>query len=326
MHESTGADARRPSGAENDAGHPTTVWDGRVRLRDASLASLVLRFGGSLLRRGPEGEGVRVHVLAPVERAGEGDLAPVLAPRYVPAALSAAARGAVLLVDAPLATDARLGGESARVWVHPRALSALCDLLEEACDAPELSAVVGKGSRVGPNVTLGPRVVVGRRVVIGAGCVIGSPGFGWVDSAEGARAVPQLGGVVIEDDVHIGPLSTVDAGTLAPTRIRKGAKLDAHVHVGHNVDIGEHTIVAAQSGFAGSVVVGRGVRIGGQVGIADHVRIGDGARIAAKSGVIGDVPAGSVVAGYPAVPRARWLRALAWLHRASESPRGGRSR
>jgi UDP-3-O-[3-hydroxymyristoyl] glucosamine N-acyltransferase len=92
-------------------------------------------------------------------------------------------------------------------------------------------------------------------------------------------------------------------------------KLDAQVHVGHNVEIGANTIVAAQSGFAGSVSIGKGVLIGGQVGIADHVTVGDGARIAAKSGVIGDVPAGGVVAGYPAVPRGKWLRSLARMHR-----------
>jgi UDP-3-O-[3-hydroxymyristoyl] glucosamine N-acyltransferase len=128
------------------------------------------------------------------------------------------------------------------------------------------------------------------------------------------RAVPQLAGVVIDDDVSIGPLCTIDAGTLRPTRIRRGVKLDAHVHVGHNADIGEGTIVAAQCGFAGSVRIGRGVLVGGQAGVADHVTVGDGARIAAKSGVIGNVPAGITVAGYPAVRRVRWLRALARLY------------
>jgi UDP-3-O-[3-hydroxymyristoyl] glucosamine N-acyltransferase len=121
--------------------------------------------------------------------------------------------------------------------------------------------------------------------------------------------------VVIEDDVAIGPLCTIDAGTLAPTVIRRGAKLDAQVHIGHNCDIGEGCIIAAQAGLAGSVVLGRRVLVGGQAGIADHVRVGDGARIAAKSGVIGDVPAGGVVAGYPAQPRMRWLRALARSYR-----------
>jgi UDP-3-O-[3-hydroxymyristoyl] glucosamine N-acyltransferase len=117
--------------------------------------------------------------------------------------------------------------------------------------------------------------------------------------------------VWIEDDVEIGPLATVDAGTLGPTILKRGVKLDAHVHVGHNVVVGEGAMVAAQSGFAGSVRVGAGVLVGGQAGVADHANIGEGAQIAAKAGVIGDIPARAVVAGYPAVARARWLRGMA---------------
>jgi UDP-3-O-[3-hydroxymyristoyl] glucosamine N-acyltransferase len=176
---------------------------------------------------------------------------------------------------------------------------------------------------LGPNVTVGPRVTLGNRVRVGASSVLGSEGFGWATGPGGERVhVPQLGGVVIEDDVWIGPLVTIDAGTLGPTIVRRGVKLDAHVHVGHNGDIGEDTLVAAQSGFAGSVKIGRRVLIGGQVGIADHLEVGDDARIAAKSGVIGDVPSGAVVAGYPAVPRVRWLRGLARLYRGRKESRG----
>jgi len=273
----------------------------------ARLAELRERHGGDL-----RAEDARVTHVSRVEDAEAGAIAPVLASRFIEAAARAHARGALLLVDAALAEDPRLRGLAA--WVHPAASWALAELLD-ACDSPDTPATSGEGTSLGPNAVLGPRVRVGARVRIEANTVIGRPGFGWAFRGNEVRAIPQLGGVIIEDDVTIGPLCTIDAGTLAPTRIRRGAKLDAQVHVGHNADIGEGCIVAAQTGFAGSVVLGPGVLVGGQVGIADHVRVGAGARIAAKSGVIGDVPEGAVVAGYPAVPRGRWLRGLARLYR-----------
>lgn len=290
------------------------TWDGVVRLERRTLQVLASRHGGRVLEEAAS----LPDRIVPVEAARAGDLAPLLSRRFVKAAREAANRGAALLIDVtladalePLPRRTSAGG----LWVHEHASWAMAELLDDAL-VPQAPAVVGAGCSIAPSAVLGPRVLVGSRVSIGAGTVIGHPGFGWAFGAGGAvRAVPQLGGVVIEDDVVIGPLSTIDAGTLGPTRVRRGAKLDAHVHVGHNTDIGEDTIVAAQCGFAGSVRIGRGVLVGGQVGIADHVVVGDGARIAGKSGVIGDVPAGATVAGYPAVPRMRWLRALARLYR-----------
>lgn len=275
--------------------------------------------------------------IAPLEGAGEGDLAPLLSRKYLDAARRSEA---VLLVARELADELPEG----RRWMHPHASYALAGILESLVKAEEPSfakaahvseeavvakdariapgsvilagAVVGEGSEIEPNAVIYGRVVLGARVRVGAGAVIGRPGFGWAFGPEGAiRRMPQLGGVVVEDDVEIGPLATVDAGTLGPTRLGRGCRLDAQVHIAHNVTVGEKTIIAAQSGFAGSVRMGRGVLVGGQVGIADHVTIGDHARLAAKSGVIGDIGAGKTVAGYPAVDRMRWLRTIARMLR-----------
>lgn len=267
---------------------------------------------------------------------GPDDLAPLTSRRQVERARRAEC---ALLVDESLASLVPEG----RRWIHPYASFALAKLLAEvepprlpvrdpraAIDAtaklaPDVAvgpfAVIGEGVEIGAgsvveaHAVIYPRVRIGARVVVGAHAVVGRPGFGFAAGPGGELVrIPQLGGVEIEDDVEIGPLATVDAGTLAPTILRRGTRLDAHVHVGHNARIGPMTLVAAQSGFAGSVVVGGGVRIGGQAGIADHVRIGDGVQIAAKAGVIGDVASG-VVAGYPAVERKRWLRGMARLLR-----------
>jgi UDP-3-O-[3-hydroxymyristoyl] glucosamine N-acyltransferase len=198
-------------------------------------------------------------------------------------------------------------------WVHPAAFV-------DGSAVVRPGAVVLAGARIGPSTVIGEGAVIHRRVHLGARvsvgplAVIGRPGFGWAEGPSGATLrVPQLGGVIVEDDVEIGPLCTVDAGTLSPTVLRSRVRLDAHVHVAHNVEIGEGAFVAAQAGFAGSVRIGAHVLVGGQAGVTDHAKIGAGARIAAKSGVIGDVAAGAVVAGYPAISRGKWLRIWARL-------------
>jgi UDP-3-O-[3-hydroxymyristoyl] glucosamine N-acyltransferase len=288
---------------------------GGVRLRPTTLGRLAKAYGGTV-----RFADARVERLSPLETAGEADLAPLLAARFIDSAVSAIARGAMLLVVEGLAEDPRLRPLAG--WVHAHAAWAMACVLGEmsahAADPP----LLGRDVALGAHVELGPRVIVGDRVTIGPSSVIGGVGFGWATGPDGSvKRMPHLAGVVLEDEVTVGPLCTIDAGVLSPTRVRRGAHLDAHVHVAHNCDIGERTFVAAQSGFAGSVKVGRDVLVGGQAGIADHVTIGDGARIAAKSGVIGDVPAGATFAGYPAVARARWLRGVAELHRATKKRR-----
>jgi UDP-3-O-[3-hydroxymyristoyl] glucosamine N-acyltransferase len=284
-----------------------------IPLSPRSLKDFVERHGG-VVKNGARGV---VRRIVPVMRAGAGDLAPLYGVRYIEDARAAVLRGAFLLIDDSLAERKEV--ESLPGWFHPHATWALAELLD-AGDVPPTEPVLGEGCQLGRGVVLMPRVRIGARVTIGAGAVIGEAGFGFASGPNGKqRAIPHLGGVVIEDDVHIGPLCTVSAGTLSPTTLKKGVKLDAQVHVGHNCEIGEGTVIAAQSGLAGSVTIGRGVMMGGQVGVADHIAIGDGARIAAKSGVIGDVHAGSTVAGYPAVDRRRWLRGLAEVYRLAAS-------
>jgi UDP-3-O-[3-hydroxymyristoyl] glucosamine N-acyltransferase len=232
-------------------------------------------------------------------------------------------------------------------WVHPHVMWVVACLLHESVRAPTLRAAeepsvspdarIGAGVRIAygaviyPGVTLGDgssvaehavlydNVHVGARSSIGAGSVIGRPGFGFVTGPAGVRLrMPHPAGVRIGDDVEVGALCTLDAGTLSPTRIGDRAKLDAHVHVAHNVSIGDDCFVAAQAGFAGSVVVGARVLVGGQAGVADHCTIGDDARVLAQAGVIGDVAPGAEYAGYPAQPRREWLRAWGVLRRLAK--------
>lgn len=289
-----------------------------------SVAELSARYGGEF---DASSAAQLVSRVAPVELARAGDVAPLTARRYLAAAL---ASEALILADPALAplipASRRLTHESAALALAKMLRDAALSLAEPPGALIDPTAVIGPGAvvmagaMVGPHATVEPNaviyggVVIGARVIVGAGSVVGRPGFGFARGEAGEPfRVPQLGGVHLEDDVELGPLCTIDAGTLGPTVIGRCSKLDAQVHVGHNARVGAFAMIAAQSGFAGSVELGVGVLVGGQVGVADHVRVGDGARLAAKSGVIGDVPAHATVAGYPAVDRARWLRATARL-------------
>jgi UDP-3-O-[3-hydroxymyristoyl] glucosamine N-acyltransferase len=176
---------------------------------------------------------------------------------------------------------------------------------------------VGPGVEVGEASVLHPRVVLcegvrlGCRVVVQAGAVIGGDGFGYVFDDGGHKKIPQVGIVVIEDDVDIGANTTIDRAMLGRTIIRRGTKIDNLVQVGHNVEIGEHSIIVAQVGISGSCRLGRGVIAAGQVGFADHLTIGDGAVLGAQAGVAEDVPAGERRLGSPAMPMLQAKRLFA---------------
>lgn len=177
-------------------------------------------------------------------------------------------------------------------------------------------ARIGNNCVIYPHVTIRERVVIGERVIIHSGAVIGSDGFGYVKKEDGTYfKIPQIGTVVVEDDVEIGANTTVDRATLGETRIERGTKLDNLIQIGHNVKIGENTIIAAQTGIAGSTEIGIGVAMGGQVGIADHLKIGDFTIIAAKTGVASNIQPNSLIAGYPEMDMRVWRRAQVSLLR-----------
>jgi len=182
---------------------------------------------------------------------------------------------------------------------------------------------IGAHCRLDANVTIYPGTTLGNRVVVQAGAVLGSEGFGYVRDSKTGRyeQFPQVGRLVIEDDVEIGANSTIDRGALDETRVRRGTKIDNQVHVGHNVQIGEDVVIAAQTGLSGSAVVEDNVIIGGQVGIADHVRIEAGAILGAQSGIPSKKVIrgkGVVFWGTPARPIREYLKELAFLSRSTK--------
>lgn len=174
------------------------------------------------------------------------------------------------------------------------------------------NVMVGDNSVIHPGVKIYHDCVIGNQVIIHAGTVIGSDGFGFAPQADGSfQKVPQIGNVVIEDNVEIGANTTIDRATIGSTVIKAGAKLDNLIQVAHNVEIGNSSVVAAQTGISGSTKVGKGVMIGGQVGIVGHITIGDGAKINAQSGVSKSVEPGKAVTGSPAFDYTSALRSQA---------------
>ena len=167
---------------------------------------------------------------------------------------------------------------------------------------------IGKNSVLYPNVSIMESCIIGKNVVIHAGTVVGSDGFGYIHDKEIPVKVPQLGIVLIEDNVEIGANVCIDRAALGSTIIRRHAKIDNLVQIAHKVEIGENTLLAAQVGIAGGVKVGKNVMMGGQVGVKDHISIGDRVMIGAQSGIGKSVKSGEGISGSPAIPHRRWLK------------------
>ncbi len=177
--------------------------------------------------------------------------------------------------------------------------------------------VIGTQCILYPNVTIREKVHIGDRVIIHAGSVIGADGFGYVQEGGRHHKIPQIGGVIIGDDVEIGANVTVDRATTGSTVIGKGTKIDNLVQIAHNVRIGENCIIVSQVGIAGSTEIGNYVVLGGQVGVADHTKIDDGAMVGAQSGVFGHLPKG-IHSGTPTIPHRDWLRSVSLFAKLPE--------
>lgn len=177
------------------------------------------------------------------------------------------------------------------------------------------NAFVGENVQLGNNVTLlaGAKVysdtIVGDNCIIQSGAIVGADGFGFAPNKEGVFAkIPQTGNVILEDDVDVGAGTTIDRATIGSTILRKGVKLDNQIQIAHNVEIGEHTVIAAQSGVAGSTKIGKRCMIGGQVGIVGHITIGDDVKIQAQSGINRTVKEGEVLQGSPVLPIGDYIK------------------
>lgn len=199
-------------------------------------------------------------------------------------------------------------------------------IIEEDVEIGEGSIIyagsyVGYGARIGkncliyPNVSIRERVYIGNRVIIHSGTVIGSDGFGFATVKGVQEKIPQIGTVVIEDDVEIGANVTIDRARFDKTLIGKGTKIDNLVQIAHNVIIGENSIIVAQTGISGSTTIGKGVILAGQSGIVGHISIGEGAIVAAQAGVTKSVPPNTKVSGYPARPHEVAKRVNACIQR-----------
>ena len=311
----------------------------------ATLKELAELVGGTVVGD----EGIEIRNLASIDAAGEWDITFVSNPKYLPQLRHSKATAVIVApgVEAPgknlllcknpylafakVLTALRVRAPEPQgimpgAWVHPEARVAGDATVHPGC-------VVGEGVSIGTRTILHPGVVlydgvtigeecilhagvvvregcrIGNRVIVQPSAVIGSDGFGFAPDGACYFKIPQVGIVAVEDDVEIGAATCIDRATLGVTRIRRGAKIDNLVQVGHNVEIGEDTILVSQVGIAGSTRIGRHCTFGGQAGVAGHLTIGDDVMIGARGGVAGNLEGNQILSGTPVMPHKDWLKA-----------------
>ena len=284
-----------------------------------------------------------VNTFAKIEEATEGSLTFLSNPKYTPYIYTTQAT--IVLVNNDFEPEQPIAATLIKTANAYESLAKLMTLynasLSHKAEVSSL-AYVDKTARIGEGVSIAPFVYIGKDVEIGdgtvlnphvviydgckvgahcilhAGCVIGADGFGFAPAADGYDKIPQIGNVVIEDNVEIGANTCVDRATMGSTVIHKGAKLDNLIQVAHNVVIGQNTVMAAQSGVAGSTKLGEWCMIGGGAGITGHVTIGNRVQAGAHTGITGNVKDGTTVSGYPHMEQHKFRRSYAALRNLPE--------
>jgi UDP-3-O-[3-hydroxymyristoyl] glucosamine N-acyltransferase len=306
-----------------------------------SAKSIALMLSGEVVGN----EYVKVKIASRIEEGQPGALCFLANPKYEQYVYTT--KASVVLVSKDFVPKEPISATQIKVDDPYVAFAALLKQYEQMMANPfhgiHESAFVDATAKVGTNVTIHPLAYVGHNAVIGdncvlhagakvmhrceignectlhAGVVIGGDGFGFApNAANNYEKVPQIGNVVLEDNVDIGANATIDRATVGSTVIRQGVKLDNMVQVAHNVEIGENTVIAAQSGIAGSTKIGKNCMIGGQVGIIGHLKIGDGVMIAAQSGIGSNLKDGSIVQGSPAFEVSKYKRSYVSFRRLPE--------
>jgi UDP-3-O-[3-hydroxymyristoyl] glucosamine N-acyltransferase len=276
-----------------------------------------------------------------IEDAKSGDLVFILDDKFLPLALKSKAAAVVAKIGA------QVEGKPALLLKNPRlAMSKILKLFAPQVEIERgknekafihKTAKLGKNVSVGPFVYIGPRVtigdntllypnvtiyqnsVIGKNCILHAGAVVGMDGFGFEDTDEHFEKIPQIGKVIIGDNVEIYSNTCIARGTIGNTIIHSGVKIDNLVHVAHNCEIGENTVIASSCGLSGGVKLGKHVMVAGQVGFNGHITVGDNCLILARSGVTKDIPANAVISGFPAIDHKEDLKKQAIISRLSRN-------